>query len=44
MQLEMAETYLADTLRDYISYIFDYNLQNICLCARRCHKMELIDE
>lgn len=38
------ETHLADTLRDYISYIFEDNLQNIWFCARtQVYKMELID-
>ena len=38
------ETHYADTLHDYISYIFEDNLQNIWFCAKtQVYKMELID-
>jgi hypothetical protein len=37
-------THAIDTLRDYISYIFEDNLQNIWLCAKtQVYKMELLD-
>jgi Y_Y_Y domain len=38
------ETHYADTLHDYISYIFEDNLQNIWFCAKtQVYKMELLD-
>jgi hypothetical protein len=38
------ETHYADTLHDYISYIFEDNLQNIWFCAKtQVYKMELVD-
>ena len=38
------ETHVADTLRDYISYIFEDALQNIWLCGRtKIYKMEWVD-
>jgi hypothetical protein len=38
------QTHYADTLHDYISYIFEDNLENIWFCAKtQVYKMELID-
>jgi hypothetical protein len=38
------ETHLLDTLRDYVSYIFEDKLQNIWLCSRTSvYKIETVD-
>jgi hypothetical protein len=38
------ETHYVDTLRDYISYIFEDDLENIWFCGKtKVYKMELVD-